>query len=256
MEISIQTFNNPMFGEIRTTVTEDSEVLFKANDVAIALGYKNYKWAITQHCKRVRILRTPSENQYGTIVEQSTKFIPESEVYRLVMRSKLPEAEKFQDWVCEEILPSFRKHGAYMTTATIESVIADPGNMIKLLQALQEEREAKLRAQAKIEADAPKVLMAEALDGTDDTISVEELAKVLNQNGVVIGRNRLFRYLVDNKYIAKSSHLPTQKAMDMGLFKFDYSEGYDKYGGAHYNLNLRVTTKGVSHFTNKMIKAK
>ena len=100
-----QVFNHPQFGEICTVQQEEGKVLFKANDVARSLGYAEAAKAVRTHCKGVSVLDTPIENQYGTVVMQPTKFISESDVYRLVMRSKLPEAEKFQDWVCEEVLP-------------------------------------------------------------------------------------------------------------------------------------------------------
>lgn len=108
-----QVFNHPQFGEICTVQQEEGKVLFKANDVARSLGYAEAAKAVRTHCKGVSVLDTPIENQYGTVVMQPTKFISESDVYRLVMRSKLPEAEKFQDWVCEEVLPAIRKDGAY-----------------------------------------------------------------------------------------------------------------------------------------------
>lgn len=98
-----QVFNHPQFGEICTVQQEEGKVLFKANDVARSLGYAEAAKAVRTHCKGVSVLDTPIENQYGTVVMQPTKFISESDVYRLVMRSKLPEAEKFQDWVCEEM---------------------------------------------------------------------------------------------------------------------------------------------------------
>lgn len=102
----MELFQHPKFGEIRTAVNEDGKPLFRANDVAIALGYKRSADAVTAHCKGVCVLPTPTENQHGAVVMQPTKYITESDVYRLVMRSKLPDAERFQDWVVEEVLPS------------------------------------------------------------------------------------------------------------------------------------------------------
>lgn len=116
-----QVFNHPQFGEICTVQQEEGKVLFKANDVARSLGYAETAKAVRTHCKGVSVLDTPIENQYGTVVMQPTKFISESDVYRLVMRSKLPEAEKFQDWVCEEVLPAIRKDGAYRESPATRS---------------------------------------------------------------------------------------------------------------------------------------
>lgn len=140
----IQVFNNPAFGELTTLETEDGKILFKAVDVATALGYVNAGKAVRDHCKGGSILDLPSARGV-----QPTKMIGESDVYRLVMRSKLPEAEKFQDWVVEDILPTIRKHGAYMTDEAIEKALLNPDTVIQLATSLKEEREARLALQAK-----------------------------------------------------------------------------------------------------------
>lgn len=140
----IQVFNNPAFGELTTLETEDGKILFKAVDVATALGYVNAGKAVRDHCKGGSILDLPSARGV-----QPTKMIGESDVYRLVMRSKLPEAEKFQDWVVEDILPTIRKHGAYMTDEAIEKALLNPDTVIQLATSLKEEREARLALQLK-----------------------------------------------------------------------------------------------------------
>ena len=129
---AIQVFNHPQFGSINTVETENGKVLFKGNDVAKALGYSDAPQAVRIHCKGVVVLTTPSENQHGTAVMLPTKYITEADVYRLVMRSKLPEAERFQDWVCEEVLPSIRKHGAYLTDAALQRVVTEPPPLFTL----------------------------------------------------------------------------------------------------------------------------
>ena len=138
-----QIFNHPQFGEMTTIQCNDGKVLFKANDVAKALGYSDYVKAVRTHCKGGAILSTPSENQCGTVVLQPTKYIPESDIYRLVMRSKLPAAEKFQDWVVEEVLPSIRKNGAYLTERTIERALNEPDFLIELATNLKKEKQAR-----------------------------------------------------------------------------------------------------------------
>lgn len=148
---AIQVFSHPQFGSINTVETENGKVLFKGNDVARALGYSDAPQAVRMHCKGVVVLTTPSENQYGTVVMLPTKYIPEADVYRLVMRSKLPEAEKFQDWVCEEVLPSIRKHGGYLTDAALQRVVTEPDFLIGLANAIKEERKNRLEVEAKYE---------------------------------------------------------------------------------------------------------
>lgn len=126
MANNIQIFNNPQFGEVRVAMTENGEPLFCLADVAKALGYSRPADAVSTHCKGVVILPTPTN---GGV--QQIKFGKEGDVYRLVMKSKLPDAEKFQDWVCDDVLPSIRKHGAYMTQDVIERTLQDPDYLIQ-----------------------------------------------------------------------------------------------------------------------------
>ena len=146
--MNIQIFKNNQFGEIRTIV-EDNKILFSGFDVATSLGYANPNEAVVTHCKSSNIEKRYVAHKNGGGV--NAYFIPESEVYRLTMRSNLKSAEKFQDWVTEDVLPSIRKHGAYMTDVTIEKVLTDPDLLISLATALKEgkEREEKLKNIAK-----------------------------------------------------------------------------------------------------------
>lgn len=144
-----QVFNHPQFGEICTVQQEEGKVLFKANDVARSLGYAEAAKAVRTHSKGVSVLDTPIENQYGTVVMQPTKFISESDVYRLVMRSKLPEAEKFQDWVCEEVLPAIRKDGAYLSEKALQRAVTDPEFFIGVANAIRKEKEQRLEIESR-----------------------------------------------------------------------------------------------------------
>lgn len=144
-----QVFNHPQFGEICTVQQEEGKVLFKANDVARSLGYAETAKAVRTHCKGVSVLDTPIENQYGTVVMQPTKFISESDVYRLVMRSKLPEAEKFQDWVCEEVLPAIRKDGTYLSEKALQRAVTDPEFFIGVANAIRKEKEQRLEIESR-----------------------------------------------------------------------------------------------------------
>lgn len=125
-------FQHPRFGQLTVSANAEGKPLFKANDVAVALGYKRPQDAIRQHCKGVGVLPTPSAKGL-----QPTKYISESDVYRLVMRSKLPEAERFQDWVVEEVLPCIRRHGAYMTDSTRARLDDDPEAVKQLTSQLE-----------------------------------------------------------------------------------------------------------------------
>ena len=121
----LMIFNNPEFGEIRT-IEEDGKVLFCGSDVARALGYKNPTKAIADHCKGTVERRT--NDSLGR--QQNMKFIPEGDIYRLAAKSELPGAERFERWIFDEVLPSIRKHGAYMTPETLEAAILNQGRRL------------------------------------------------------------------------------------------------------------------------------
>lgn len=160
----IQIFQNEQFGKVRVTMDNNNEPLFCLTDVAKALGYNRPADAVNQHCKGVVVLPTPTNGGM-----QNIKFGKEGEVYRLTMKSKLPEAEKFQDWVCNDVLPSIRKHGTYMTEQTLEKALLSPDYLIRLATQIKEER------QKRIEAEEANKKLSEA--NTYQTRVIEGLTK-------------------------------------------------------------------------------
>ncbi|WP_320174090.1 BRO family protein [Maridesulfovibrio sp.] len=146
-------FTHELFGIIRVLKDADGEIWFVAKDVAVALGYKNTSKAINDHCKRKGVT-----NCYTPGGQQAVAIIPESDVYRLIMRSKLPSAEQFEEWVCEEVLPSIRKHGAYMTPEVIEKVLLNPDTVIQLAQNLKMEQERNHILESKNQELTPKAI--------------------------------------------------------------------------------------------------
>ena len=244
----IQIFNNPDFGEVRT-MEENGAVLFCGSDVAKALGYSNPSKALSDHCKGVTKRYTPTNS--GT---QEMSFIPESDLYRLVFSSKLPTAEKFTDWVTSEVLPTIRRHGMYATPDTVEKMLADPDTTIKLLETIKQERAARLALEAQAEADKPKVLFADAVSASHTSILVGELAKLLKQNGVDIGQNRLFAYLRENGYIIKRAgsdyNMPTQRSMERDWFKIKERTVQEPNGSISVKKTTLVTGKGQQYFIN------
>lgn len=175
----VTIFNNPAFGDVRTLETEGGKVLFCGKDVAAALGYERTADAIRKHCKGVAEMETPTEG--GT---QKMKFIPESDVYRLAFGSKLPTAEKFTDWVTEEVLPSIRKHGAYMTPDVLEKTIQNPDFMIGLVTELKAEQERRKAAELTVSVQnqqiaelQPKASYYDVVLNCKDLLSVSEIAK-------------------------------------------------------------------------------
>lgn len=254
----IQIFQNEQFGKVRITMNENDEPLFCLADVAKALGYSNPAKAVIDHCKGVTVLETPTQSGI-----QPIKYGKESEVYRLTMKSKLPNAEKFQDWVCDEVLPSIRKHGAYMTQETLEKALTSPDFLIRLATNLKEEKQKRIEAEQKaelaeqtIKSNAPKVLFADAVSTSQRSCLVAELAKVLQQNGVNIGQNRLFTWMRENGYLCSKGQYynqPTQKSMDLGLFELKQTTINKPDGSILVSTTTKVTGKGQVYFVNKFL---
>lgn len=249
----IQIFNNTEFGEIRTVEINDKPY-FVANDIAKALGYKRVADAVTAHCKGSVKHRYLTEGG-----EQEIKVIPEGDVYRLIARSKLPQAEKFEKWVFDEVLPSIRKHGAYMTPQKIEEVLLNPDTIIKLATDLKAEREHRMALETKIEQDKPKTIFADAVSSSKTSILIGDMAKLLRQNGIEIGQKRLFDWLRNNGYLIKRKgsdwNMPTQRSVEMGLFEIKESTHLDGNGCNITTKTSKVTGKGQVYFINKFLKA-
>lgn len=247
----LQIFNNPEFGEIRT-LEEDGKVLFCASDVAKALGYAKPQNAVAAHCKGA-LKRGIHTN--GGIQEMS--FIPESDVYRLSFGSKLPTAERLTDWIVEEVIPTIRKHGAYMTPEVIERTLTDPDYIIQLATTLKEERQKRRVLEAKAEEDKPKVLFADSVAASHTSILIFDLAKILKQNGVDIGGNRLFDWMRKNGYLVRRKgsdyNMPTQRSMEMGLFEVKETSVSHSDGHISVNKTPKVTGKGQQYFINAFL---
>lgn len=246
----MQVFQNPEFGEVRT-LEENGNVFFCGSDVAKSLGYGEPHKAIARHCKGG--MKRPILTNGGM---QEMLFIPESDLYRLVFGSKLPTAEKFTDWVTGEVLPSIRKHGAYMTPETLEQAILNPDTMIRLCTTLKEEQEKRRALEEQVQRDAPKVLFHDAVAASDDTILIRDLSKLLSQNGVPnMGGTRLYAWLRENGYLCKegaSYNLPTQRAMELGLFRIRESSRIQN-GEILTDKTTRVTGKGQQYFLKKFL---
>ena len=254
MTNELQIFNNPEFGEIRT-LEEGERVLFCGSDVAKALGYANPSKALSDHCKGVTKRYTPTKS--GT---QEMSFIPESDLYRLVFSSKLPTAEKFTDWVTDEILPTIRKHGAYMTPDVIERTLTDPDYIIQLATTLKDEQQKRKALEAQVEENRPKVLFADSVAASHTSILIFDLAKILKQNGVEIGGHRLFDWMRKNGYLVRRDgndhNMPTQRSMEMGLFEVKETTVSHSDGHISVNKTPKVTGKGQQYFINLFLSKK
>lgn len=200
--------------------------------------------------KVMRNVHTPGGNQ-------SMWFLTEDGLYEVLMQSRKPIAKSFKKEV-KAILKDVRKHGAYMTPETIENVLTDPDTIIKLATNLKEEQTKRREAELKIEQDKPKVLFADALTTSTSSILVGELAKLLKQNGVEIGQNKLFDWLRDNGYLIKKRgelyNLPTQRSMELGLMDIKKRVINDANGSSRITRTTKVTGKGQQYFINKFLK--
>ncbi len=249
---NLQIFKNNDFGEIRT-LEEDGRILFCASDVAKALGYSKPNNAVARHCRATTKRSTPISGKM-----QEINFVPEGDVYRLITHSKLPTAEKFESWVFDEVLPSIRKHGAYMTPETLEKVLLSPDTLMQLAQNLKDEQEKRKELETKIEQDKPKVLFADAVATAQTSILIGELAKLLKQNGVDMGQNRLFEWMRQNGYLIRRQgsdyNMPTQRSMEQGLFEIKETTVVHADEHTHINKTPKVTGKGQAYFVTLFLK--
>jgi anti-repressor protein len=185
---------------------------------------------------------------------QSTTVINESGLYSVILLSRKPEAKKFKRWVTHEVLPSIRKHGAYLTPAKLEEMMNDPDAWISVLTALKEERAVKERLQLEAAHNEPKVVFADAVSVSEGTILIGELAKILKGNGIEIGQNRLFERLRRDGYLIKRQgtdyNAPTQRAMELGLFRVKETAITHSDGHVTISKTTKVTGKGQQYFIN------
>lgn len=245
----VTIFRKDEFGAVRV-LEEDGRTLFCGSDVARALGYARPADALAQHCKgsvKRRLLTMGGE--------QDAKFIPEGDVYRLITHSKLPAAEKFESWVFDEVIPAIRKTGGYIAgqeTMDDDQLLA---NALMVAQRKIAERNKQLEAaNAKIQADAPKVLFAETVEKAEGDILVRQLAKLMVQRGYDTGEKRLYDLLRRDGFVikanAKDQNAPTQRSVDMGLMRSIERtiSGAEK---TFISSTTVITPKGQIYFLNK-----
>lgn len=249
----IKIFENADFGAIRTTTDENGKVLFCGTDIAKALGYSNAPDAIKKHCKIDGIAKCDSVDLIGR--KNTLSFITEGNVYRLITHSKLPSAEKFESWVFDEVLPTIRKHGAYMTEQTIEKALTSPDFLIQLATKLKDEQEKRKELENKIEHDKPLVTFANQISNIDGLVDMQQFAKLMKDENIKIGRNKMFEWFRDNRYlISEGLHMnePYQQYLNMGLFAV--KEGFYKLpdGTKEPYLKTYITGKGQLYFTKKL----
>lgn len=238
MEIS--TFNNTEFGEIRT-IQKNGEVLFCGKDIAAALGYADPKKTIIQHCKENGVAIYPLIDSMGR--EQQAKFITEGNVYRLIAHSKLPGAERFERWVFDEVLPSIRKNGAYMTDDVLEQVLTSPDFLIELATRLKAEKAKNAQLTVSNQIMRPKADYFDMLVDRNLLTGIRDTAKELG-----IRQNDFVRFLLDKGYLFRTKEgklRPYATYVDSGLFEMKEFVN-DKTG--YMDTQTLITPKGKETF--------
>lgn len=248
-EITTLQFNNDQFGQLRAIQDESGEPWFVAKDVCDALG------VATNHLREDgrgldddEVISLPNWEGKGS----APLIINEPGFYKLVLKSRKPEAKAFQRWVTHEVLPSIRKKGGYIAAAPDETPEQIMARAVLLAQDTIE------RQKAQIEELKPKALFADAVAASDGTCLVGELAKMMRQNGVQIGQNRLFEKLRQEGYLGKTGsnrNVPTQRAMELGLFRIKETSITHSDGHITVQRTAKVTGKGQQYFINRFIKA-
>lgn len=247
-ENKIQVWNYES-SEIRT-IQKDGEPWFVLADVCkvleIARGTK-----VAERLEEDEVRQTSITDSLGR--QQKAYIINESGLYAVILRSDKPQAKPFRKWVTSEVLPSIRKHGAYMTDNTLEQALTNPDFLIHLATELKTEKEKRLALEQQAEQDKPKVLFADSVTASSSSILIGELAKLIKQNGVDIGQRRLFEWMRANGYLIKRKgseyNLPTQRSMEQGLMEIKETSVVHT-GYTTISKTPKVTGKGQVYFIN------
>ena len=246
----LQVFKNQVFGSVRTLVI-NSEPWFVGKDVAEALGYKNTKDALAKHVdsEDKEILKSQNAT-LENIPNRGVTVVNESGLYSLVLSSKLPSAKKFKRWVTSEVLPALRKTGQYQ--------VKELSGQELMAKALIEAQSVLAAKDKQIEQMKPKVVFADAVATSHTSILVGELPKILKQNGIDMGQKRLFAWLREKGYLIKRQgtdyNMPTQKAMELGLFEIKEGSYVNGSGVNIITKTPKITGKGQQYFINKFLR--
>ena len=260
---SLKLFRNDFFGDILVIVKNNKEY-FDANSVANVLGYSNPRDAIIRHCKEEGIIihevGVTSKTRNGVSLKTQMykkKFIDEGNLYRLIMKSKLKSACKFERWVCDEVIPSIRKHGAYIDKNLIDEMLENPDLIISLAQRLKNER-LKVKALNKVIIENEEYInLGKTIEDTEGAITIGQYAKIIS-NKTNMGRNRLYKWFRDNGYfISKGAdkNTPKQIYIESGLFKI-HEKVIQTENGEILSVKPLITGKGQKYFINKILESK
>lgn len=252
METSLQTWDY-LGNEVRT-IEINNEPWFVLADVCKALELSTPS-RVAERLEKDEVSQTHTIDRMGRT--QNTTIVNESGLYAVILRSDKPRAKQFRRWITSEVLPTIRKHHAYMQDDVLEKALTSPDFLIQLATQLKSEREQREQLEQKAEQDKPKVLFADSVATSETSILVGELAKILKQNGVNTGQTRLFAWLRDHGYLIKRKgtdyNMPTQRAMEVGLFEVKQTCITHADGHVTVSKTPKVTGKGQIYFVNKIM---
>ena len=256
----IEVFSNGEF-RVRTTVDTDGTVWFVARDIAEALEYKEstVNNAISALFQSVPEIWKGKKRIFTHGGEQEMLCLTEQGVYFFLGRSDKKKALPYQMWIAGDVVPSIRKHGVYLTPHAQEELITNPDFIIRLAQELKAERIKVKALQEQAAEDRPKVIFADAVDASQESILIGNLAKILRQNGIEIGQNRLFAWLRENGYLMSCRgerwNMPTQSSVERGLFEVKTRIINNPDGSTRITHTTKVTGKGQIYLVNELLKA-
>lgn len=248
----LQIFTHPDFGSLEVWIGPDGKPWFPATESAMVLKYANPQEAVRDHCIKAGCAFRSVSYPSGT---KQKKYINRPNLSRLIARSKLPEAAKFESWIFDDVLESVFDHGGYLTPAKMEEALLNPDVLIQLATNLKAEQAKRRMLEVKVAEDAPKVLFADSVAASEDSILIGKLAKLLCQSGVKTGQNRLFEQLRQDGYLCSAygerRNTPTQKAVEQGLFEVQTHVVQDGDDAPRTRYTTKVTGKGQVYFMNK-----
>ncbi|MEV2756714.1 phage antirepressor [Paenibacillus larvae] len=240
----LQVFN--FTGKDVRVIMKDGQPWWLAKDICSVLDHSDVSMAV----KRLDEDEKLTQTLFVSGQNRNVWFVNEPGFYSLILTSRKPEAKQFKRWVTHEVLPAIRKTGMYAT----DELLDNPDFLIQAATKLKEEREARKLLESQIEQDRPKVIFAEALETSKSSILIGELAKLLKQNGINVGQNRLFNWLRAEGYLGRKGdyrNLPTQKSMELGLFEIKTRTIANPDGSTRITKTTKVTGKGQVYFVNK-----
>lgn len=247
MSQDLQLFESPVFGTIEV-LTLNGKEYFPATKVASILGYSNPQKAVRDHCLKDGCTIRSVIDSLGR--PQNVKFIDEGNLYRLIVKSKLPQAQQFERWVFDEVLPMIRKTGMYITENVWDMIYEDPRTMGELIIKYADEREKRMKAEQKVEELTPSANKWDNWISSKNIYTVHQASHILGIKGM--GLINLFRYFRNNGFVS-DDNLAFRQYQDQGLFRVKEIESVTRFGHKYKRFKTFLTPKGIDYFKERLI---